>query len=206
MRGLVQELPEAGQFLGIDAAVFENIQHQHFVRVLEEAMGQMANFGARRIRTSDQRPVNVGAAILYMAEVALLFEDADGGQHGVIRQRRFPGQGVEHLLDGRWALLPEHVHEPEFRFSQGCRFARGHEPSSSLELLDAVEMKTSTNRLVARESGLVAWGWEFVSGGAEEAVEKAVEDAKSLPRALKRLHIFSCLAARLKSGPLQNLR
>jgi len=36
--------------------------------------------------------------------------------------------------------------------------------------------------------------------------EKLVEDARSLPQALKRLHIFSDLAARLKSGPSQNLR
>jgi len=35
--------------------------------------------------------------------------------------------------------------------------------------------------------------------------EKVVEDAKSLPQALKRLHIFDGLAARLKSGPPQNL-
>jgi len=40
---------------------------------------------------------------------------------------------------------------------------------------------------------------------AEQAAEKPVEDAKSLPQALKRLHIVNGLAARLKSGPPQNL-
>jgi hypothetical protein len=40
--------------------------------------------------------------------------------------------------------------------------------------------------------------------GWEQAAEKVVE-VTSLPRALKRLHIFNGLAARLKSGPSQNL-
>jgi len=40
---------------------------------------------------------------------------------------------------------------------------------------------------------------------AEEVAEKAVEDEESSPQALKRGHIFNGLAARLKSGPSQNL-
>jgi hypothetical protein len=42
-------------------------------------------------------------------------------------------------------------------------------------------------------------------GAAEQLAEKVGEDAKSLPQALKRLQIFNGLAARLKSGPTQNL-
>jgi len=45
--------------------------------------------------------------------------------------------------------------------------------------------------------------WRF--GAAEQLAEKVVEAAKSLPQALKRLLIFNRLAARLKSGPTQNL-
>jgi len=39
-----------------------------------------------------------------------------------------------------------------------------------------------------------------------EVAEKVVQDEKSAPQALKRLRIVSDLAARLKSGPSQNLR
>jgi hypothetical protein len=38
-----------------------------------------------------------------------------------------------------------------------------------------------------------------------ELAEKVVEDLKNLPQALKRRHIFNGVAARLKSGPSQNL-
>jgi hypothetical protein len=40
----------------------------------------------------------------------------------------------------------------------------------------------------------------------EEAAEQVTEDAKIVPQALKRLHIFGGLTARLKSGPSRNLR
>jgi hypothetical protein len=40
---------------------------------------------------------------------------------------------------------------------------------------------------------------------AEETAEKVGEDAKGLPQALKRGQFFNDLAARLKSGPSQNL-
>jgi hypothetical protein len=43
-------------------------------------------------------------------------------------------------------------------------------------------------------------------GTAEEVAEKRRQGRKSSPQALKRGHIFSGLAARLKSGPSQNLR
>jgi hypothetical protein len=44
---------------------------------------------------------------------------------------------------------------------------------------------------------------EFLSGDfgmPEDTVEQVTEDTKIVPQALKRLHIFSGLAARLKSG------
>jgi len=40
----------------------------------------------------------------------------------------------------------------------------------------------------------------------EEATEQVTEDAKIVPQALKRIHIFGGLTARLKSGPSRNLR
>jgi hypothetical protein len=45
----------------------------------------------------------------------------------------------------------------------------------------------------------------FERAWLSQAAEKVVEDANSLPQALKRLDIFNGLAARLKSGPPQNL-
>jgi hypothetical protein len=45
----------------------------------------------------------------------------------------------------------------------------------------------------------------MIALGAKQAAERLVEDAKSLPQALKR-NTFGGLAARLKSGPSQDLR
>jgi len=45
-----------------------------------------------------------------------------------------------------------------------------------------------------------------IYGTAEEVAEKVVEGAKSSPQSPRRGHIFNDLAARLKSGPSQNLR
>ena len=155
--GVFQELPQAIQFVGIDAAVLQNIQHQHFVGILKETIGQMANFRAGGFGPLNQGPVNVRAAILYMPEVTLLFEDADGGQHRVISQLGFLRERFEHLLDGRWALLPQHVHEPQLGFSQGCGFGWWQEPSSVLNLLDAMKAERSTNYLVAEWTSLVVF-------------------------------------------------
>ena len=44
--GLFQELAEALQFLGIDAAILQDIQDQHFMGILEETVGEMTDFGA----------------------------------------------------------------------------------------------------------------------------------------------------------------
>ena len=41
---------------------------------------------------------------------------------------------------------------------------------------------------------------------ASAVMDKVVRTRKAPPQALKRLHMFSDLAARLKSGPSQNLR
>jgi hypothetical protein len=41
---LFQQLPQALQFLGVDAAILQNVEHQHFMRTFEKAIGQMTNF------------------------------------------------------------------------------------------------------------------------------------------------------------------
>src|SRR5580704_3590474 len=118
------------------------------MRILEEAMGEMTDLRPRGLFAFDQCSVNVCTAVLYVADVALLFEDADGGQHRVVGQGRLAGKRFEHLLNGRWPLLPQYVHKPEFGFGQGYRFGwwqgllRSH-------LLDALDARTSTNYLVA---------------------------------------------------------
>src|ERR1700674_3385798 len=117
-------------------------------------MGQMADLGPRRLLPLNQGPVNVCTTILYVPYITLFFEDADGGQHGVVSQWRLLRKRFQHLLNGRWPFLPQHIHKPEFGFSESYGFARRHEPSSILRLLDAMKAKTSTNYLVAWDGAL----------------------------------------------------
>src|SRR5271163_5340385 len=114
----------------------------------------MSNLGSRGFLPFHQRPVNVCPAILYMSHVSLLFEDTNGRKYRVISQLRLLWKSAQHLLNARWALLPQHVHKPEFSFGQSRGF-RGRQETilRSLfvgpNLLDAKEAQTSTNYLVA---------------------------------------------------------
>src|SRR5208283_2811918 len=110
------------------------------MRILEKAMGEMTDLGPRGLLAFDQSSVNVCTAVLYVADVTLFFENANGGQHRVVGQGRLAGKRFEHLLDGRWPLLPQHVHEPEFGFRQGRRFS-GWQGLLRSHLLDALEAR-----------------------------------------------------------------
>jgi hypothetical protein len=68
-------------------------------------------------------------------------------------------------------------------------------------LIAALKRGAAQNLLPAGPESLLRLG-----GTAEEAAEEVVEDARSLPQALKRGHSFQLFGGRLKSGPSQNLR
>src|ERR1700734_3315751 len=115
----------------------------------------MPNLRPRRFVPLHQRPINMRPAILYMSHVSLLFEDTDGRKYRVISQLRLFWQPIQHLLNARRTLLPQHVLQPQ----SGLRIswaARDHPPffnywtqSIRPNLLDAKEAQTSTNYLVA---------------------------------------------------------
>jgi hypothetical protein len=94
------------------------------------------------------------------------------------------------------------------------RASKGGPASTSRFCLFRTVRSSYNYFLIGRGRGIRLWVEALVPAGpesnlrlggtAEQAAEKLVEDAKSLPQALKHLHIFNGLAARLKSGPPQN--
>jgi hypothetical protein len=111
-----QHFSQAIQFAGVNTLILENVEHEQFVGIAEEAVYQVTDLGAGCLLAFDQRRVYVGAAIFHVLYVALLFKNTDGGEHRVVGQRRFLGKMIDHVLDGGWALFPQDFHEPQFSF------------------------------------------------------------------------------------------
>ena len=114
------------QLIFIQASVFQDVENQQFVGVLEEALHQVANLGAGGFGALDQRRVDEGATVLGVGDVALLLQDSNGRQYRVVGQKFIARKVVQDLLDGGRPALPEDFHQPQLGFGQGRRSFRRH--------------------------------------------------------------------------------
>ena len=90
------------------------------MRVVKQPLDEMTDFGAGSLGALNHRRVDVSPGVYRfgMGDVALLLQNADGGEHRVVGQQLLTLKIVEHLLNGRGATLPENLHEPKFGFSE----------------------------------------------------------------------------------------
>src|SRR5512133_3953047 len=65
---------QSPQFFFVEDVVFENVEHQRFMRIAEEPAHQVADLEAGGVALSDRRFINVRAAVLHVLDVSLLFE------------------------------------------------------------------------------------------------------------------------------------
>jgi hypothetical protein len=68
------------EFFGGDVAFAEEREHELLTGVVEEAMEDVAYLGAAGVVLGDAGAVEEGSALLAVLDVALLLEDADGGE------------------------------------------------------------------------------------------------------------------------------
>src|SRR6266436_236249 len=92
---LVQHLPQAIQFLGVDPVIFQDIQHQQLARILKKAAQQVTNFRLGRFLLIQQREIDMGPTVFLVTHVPLLLQNPDDGQHRVVSQRLFVGEGFQ---------------------------------------------------------------------------------------------------------------
>src|SRR5579864_6536689 len=59
-----QQRAQTGQLVRVDGLVFENVQHQKFVRVAEETADQVADLEARRVFAIHLGDVNMSPVVL----------------------------------------------------------------------------------------------------------------------------------------------
>src|SRR5580658_183912 len=110
-----------------------------------------------------------------MLEIALSFQNADGGQNRVIGKDRLFGNRIKDLLDRTRPLHPEHVHNPQLCFGQSSRLSRRHR-MPSLDLRRSTKRKV-TNSLVAEEAPWVArtgGGSSWASGWVQHGLNPSV--------------------------------
>ena len=88
------------------------------MRISEEAAEEVANFGAAGLMLGHTGFVYEGAPLLPMIDVALLLEDSDRGEDGVVGQRFAFGHGCYQVTDGGFAAEPQDLHEPELGFGE----------------------------------------------------------------------------------------
>src|ERR1700751_1585463 len=68
-----QQLAQPRQFLRINACLFQNVQHQHLVRITEKAVHQMPDLEPPRIFPIDFCGVHVRALVFYVLNVSFGF-------------------------------------------------------------------------------------------------------------------------------------
>src|SRR5580658_8610490 len=89
-----------------------------------------------------------------MFKIAFSFQNADGGQNGVIGEGRPFTNRIKDLLDRTRSLHPEHIHDPQLGFGQSPRLSRRHR--MLLVDLRRLPQRKVTNSLVAKEEAWVA--------------------------------------------------
>ena len=94
-----QQRAYAAQFLAAQFLIFQKIEHQQLRRITEEAAHQLPYGGAAGLVTVHQRAIDEGAAFLGfgVAEESLFLQNSQGGEHRVVGQSEFAGQGVGHF-------------------------------------------------------------------------------------------------------------
>src|SRR5262249_38238705 len=84
---LVQQFAQAFQLGGINTLVFEQIEHQQFVRILKKAVQKVADFRSRGFLAADQRFVHIRTPIFQMSDMTFLVQKSDGRHVRVVGQR-----------------------------------------------------------------------------------------------------------------------
>ena len=112
----VDRVFETLQLCGSDFVVAEEGEEEALAGVAEETPHHVADFGAAGFLLGDAGAVEEGSAFLAVADVALLLEDADGGEDGVVGQRCAFGHRGDEIADGGFSALPQELHEPELGF------------------------------------------------------------------------------------------
>ena len=92
----------------------------------KNTLEHMADLGAAGLLLGDAGAVEKGPALLAMPDVALLFEDANGGEDGGVGERRSTGELADEVGDGGLSAGPEEPHESELGFGQRDGALGGH--------------------------------------------------------------------------------
>ena len=89
-------------------------------RVPEKAADQVANRVPAGLLTADHRLVAERAALVGfgVGDVALLLQDPQGGQDGVIGEAEILREGVGDFGNRGCAAVPQDIHQPEFRLGE----------------------------------------------------------------------------------------
>src|ERR1700749_4903384 len=86
----------------------------------------MANLGAACLMFCDTRTIDERATFLAVLNVALLLQDPNRRENGVVSQSLTIGHSRHQIGDGRVASPPQNLHQPEFGFGQRAGFFRWH--------------------------------------------------------------------------------
>jgi hypothetical protein len=94
-----------------DVSFAEEREHEALAGVVEEAVEDVADFGAAGIVFGYAGAVEEGAAFQAVLHVALLLKDTDGGEDRGVGEGRMGGKGRDEVADERLAALPEDTHD-----------------------------------------------------------------------------------------------
>lgn len=86
--------------------------------IAEETANEMPNLRAAGLIPLNERAEDVGTAILVVSDVPFFLEDPDGRENRVVGESRLRLQPVQNLLHRSLSLVPEHLHDAQFRFGE----------------------------------------------------------------------------------------
>ena len=110
----VNQIAQAFHFRSADLAVFEQAGHEQFGRTFEKPVQEMRDRALPGFVATDERLVRECPALFGVADVAFVFENAEGRNDGGIGQRGIHGEAFEHVCNGSGPFVPQDLHEPEF--------------------------------------------------------------------------------------------
>ena len=117
--GLLDQLPETFHFGGAEFFCIQEIEDELFGGVLEEAAEDLANGALAGLVAGNAGLIEEGASVLFVLEIAFVFEDAEDREDGGVGGGRVGRKGIENVFDGGGTTVPEDVHEPELGFGEG---------------------------------------------------------------------------------------
>jgi hypothetical protein len=102
---------ETAELFGGHFIVSQEREQKPLAGVAEESLHGVSDFKLAGLVLGDAGAVEIGPALLTVADIAFLFQDSNRGQHGVVGESSVRRHGCDQVSDQGFSTLPENLHE-----------------------------------------------------------------------------------------------